>query len=914
MHSSQYEPVSVAEEALEPPPDSAVYRIDEDDEDASVAPFSIEEPFEIEQQLEILEADAIDLSPNCICLVLSAGVTFLLTSPVLVLTAWTFHMLIGRAWVATPFILHSVVALTSCRLSLMGSCRKAAFIYNIIDALLFFFAYNAFYKFVIQQLLTDIDGTPVIEYTDERYALTTFQRMGLAIAVFRVVLVVMSFAEKMSEYFALRSRQCHRSSSCISPKTLVHVLQQFTMALLALTVGLLLWCIISVLVHFIKWPPPLNKDPGCDPIDTTECWLPYPSFHHMRRDMSTETGWRVDLKADILPRLKGGVKMDPAWLNDKDGFSTMGPILFYVDGLKEAHEAKNGQLQGHANIAKSTTRQSITLLLDVNTSKLVAHSAEIDYLDAKHPQVMLFPAYPLQHANHYAVALFNATGVNGEVLAASDGMVDLFMHHGGPVESERWDRYTNSIIPSLRVAAPWMTADEKNLNGLQILFDFVTSSEQSQLGHVRAVRDATLSFVGSTHWIWKDHYREVQRTVYDCSLPDTRLARTVHGELDVPWFLDCFGPGGRHAFLDEDALQSNIPTAIGKAKFLLHIPCSLRDGALGLASGKPLRAVMEFGHGLFGNRAESYDSFLQQLANDEGYAITAMDWRGMSSFDLLVVGRMLLSRPRLFRSVRDNLIQGYANKYALQHWSRSGELQKSNAFVFDDVNGYQVSVRMDGNMTEPSFVFYGISQGGILGAGYAALSVGLIDRAVLGVPGTPFALVMSRSHDFIGYDILLLLDLYDNRQVRMLLALCQLGWDSLEGAGVLATPVSEPFPPMLLQAGLGDAVVPTFAAEALARGFGAVILPGNPRNIYGIDVDHFATEPDHQPRAILTELLYEQEYLGLSVDNKIGSPNSVHDCVRRDGAMIKQVTAFLSRGEIINPCLRDGCIRHLSDC
>lgn len=38
----------------------------------------------------------------------------------------------------------------------------------------------------------------------------------------------------------------------------------------------------------------------------------------------------------------------------------------------------------------------------------------------------------------------------------------------------------------------------------------------------------------------------------------------------------------------------------------------------------------------------------------------------------------------------------------------------------------------------PSSSFYGISQGGILGAGYTALSgpTKLIDRSVLGVPGT----------------------------------------------------------------------------------------------------------------------------------------------------------------------------------
>ena len=36
--------------------------------------------------------------------------------------------------------------------------------------------------------------------------------------------------------------------------------------------------------------------------------------------------------------------------------------------------------------------------------------------------------------------------------------------------------------------------------------------------------------------------------------------------------------------------------------------------------------------------------------------------------DLPVVIKTLIGTPRLFQAVRDNLIQGYANKFALQHF------------------------------------------------------------------------------------------------------------------------------------------------------------------------------------------------------------------------------------------------------
>ena len=924
MFSSGFRPVPVTEEPTRPRPSPSDenFCIDDDDDDhdeeghsETVAEHGME-PLEIgtRDDEEEIQQSFVSLPWSHLGLP-SLVVTVGLTSPVLLHCALTFYQLLGRSWIATPWILHWFLSLISCRLHLSGFYKVSA-VSGVLDILMFFLVYPLVLNFVIDELFTDVDNTPVVEWLHDRNALQRYRRTGFAIASFRLLFGAISVASRAASYLPATASRCLAGCRGIAFEQTGRItrwLQRLTMALLATAFALLLWCLVSVLVHFVKWPPPSNNAPGCDPIDPTECWLPFPSFHHMRRDLSTATGWRVNLKADLLPMLKGRVKMDPEWLNTLDGFSTMGPILFYLNGLKDSHDAGQGGLQGHANLALSTTQQSITFLLDVNSSQLIPHSAEIDYLDQKRPQVMLFPAYPLRHATHYAVVLVNATDAFGKPLPATDGMSDLLRNNTS--DSDRLKRYTDIALPALQAAAPWISLSD-GVGTLQMLFDFVTSSEQSQLGHIRTTRDAVLAHINSKDWDWSDHYREIRRDDYDCSSPGTLLARTVHGELDVPWLLDCFGAGCRGSFLNEDALAVNASLrTIGSAKFIVHIPCSLRAGVLGLDGGKPLRAVMEFGHGLFANRAESFDYFLQQLAHDEGYAVTAMDWRGMSVYDLFIVSKMLLSRPRLFRSIRDNLIQGYANKFALQHFSRQGEIWKKDAFVFEDLNGGKKLVRTSAIGVAPSFVFYGISQGGILGAGYSALSAGLIDRTVLGVPGTPFALVMSRSFAFAGYDMLMLLDLYDNRQVRMLLALCQLGWDSLEGSGTLATPVSEPFPPTLMQAGLGDVVVPSIAAEALARGMQAITLSSNPRqDIFGIPSSTLDAESDHLPQAVLTEILYEQEYLSLPVADVLGTANSVHYCVRQDRAMITQVAAFISEGIIIDPCVLDGCIRSSSHC
>lgn len=281
----------------------------------------------------------------------------------------------------------------------------------------------------------------------------------------------------------------------------------------------------------------------------------------------------------------------------------------------------------------------------------------------------------------------------------------------------------------------------------------------------------------------------------------------------------------------------------------------------------------------------------------------------MSSFDFFIVLKVLMARPALFQTVRDNLIQGYANKYALHHFAKNLLLEQ-DWFNFETEPGVFAPIPYY-KKRPPASVFYGLSQGAILGGGYATLSgpTKLIDRGVLGVPGASFTFIMSRSSDFTLYDSLLLRNLYNNRQVRILLALVQMAWDPTEGAGVLAEPLTEEFPPMLLQGGLGDPVVPTYAAEALTRAFGGAVLPHNPRtNVIGIPVKTGGS------RVTLTELKYQQDYQKLPLSNELPEHTQVHNCVRQDPAINAQIEEFFNTGRLIDICENDGCIREVAHC
>jgi hypothetical protein len=673
---------------------------------------------------------------------------------------------------------------------------------------------------------------------------------------------------------------------------------------LSISFGLLLWSTYSVMVHCIAWGSPSIKSPFCDAVDTTECILPFPSMEYMIPDNTTITGWRINIQSDALPRLKGREKIHPDFLNELDGFSTMAPLLFYMEGLKEAHEKGENKvrLQGPQDIVNSLTAYSITSLVDVDNMRLVPHSAEIDYLDNQRPLVLVFPSQPLRHNGHYALTVMGACDVNGKLLPATQGLKSLLSDE----HAARYMRYRQKVLPALLVAAPW-SQEEK----LQLLFDFVTISENSQLGSIRAARDTALGKLDSDDWNWKNHARVTRISDYDCTRLDALIARTIHGKLDVPWFLQNVGSGYRDSLLDLEALRIGSAKLQGLASFVVHIPCKVRDAALNQGDGIPLKAIIDYGHGLFYNREEASWTTLLKMANRNGYIIMAMDWRGMSSFDLPVIVKTLMSKPNLFQAIRDNLIQGFVNKLALQHFAKH-TLLKMEWMMFEDTSASQSLKPIP--FDNPSFVFYGISQGGILGAGYTSLlgPTSLIDRSILGVPGTPFALVMSRSIDFLGYDKIMLFNFYNNRDVRIFLSLAQMLWDSCEGSGFLALPHQEKYPRVLLQAGLGDNVVPSLAAEALARAFNASILPNNPRqNIYGIHSESAATEESLGPWVTLTELLYKKENASLPASdnyNKV-EVNAVHWCVREDLVMVSQVEEFINSGRILDVCELQGCIR-----
>ncbi|CAM9563442.1 unnamed protein product [Chrysoparadoxa australica] len=618
----------------------------------------------------------------------------------------------------------------------------------------------------------------------------------------------------------------------------------------------------------------------CDPLDATLCVTPWPSSYYLTADSSTPTGWILDLADKSLPLLKSGKHLSPASINKLDGFSTLGPALFYLEGMSAA-----GLARPH-DLGSSLADDSLTVLYDTKSMERIPHFVDLDTTDASHPLAVLQPARPLQHNTRYVVAVKGVKGQGGEVLRPTPGFQQLLdavtadKHVPLDIElRQRAEHFIAAVLPFIPVSTP---SDNQSLydDELQLAWDFTTASERSQLGLLKQMREHMES-VDIPYRVVKV---EEEREAWDEGL----AGRTVWGRMTVPAYVDT--EDRRGGVVVERGGDMDGKTKTFEVGFVMVVPGTVLSGDVAV------EAIVQYGHGLFSTREEVKDDFLRDLSEAHGWILSATDWRGMSKHDLPTVAGILMRHTSDLHVITDNLMQSFINQEALlrlltEKWreiagledkgdeeDEGGTSRKSNRMRsasapqilgqaerdqgrergLGQVSGFQSDVLLhtddegtvagrsgmlgqpaavdsqkpdavaatgEGIQQEPPHVFYGISEGGVFGAGYSAFST-LLTRSVLSVSGTPFCLLLPRSRDFIVYRALLQLSLHGARDIQLVLALMQLFFDTVEAAGWRAAPVTPQALErhVLLQAGLGDAEVTTIGAEILARAYGAVAV------------------------------------------------------------------------------------------
>eukprot|EP01138_Halocafeteria_seosinensis_P000158 gb/GECG01000164.1/.p1 GENE.gb/GECG01000164.1/~~gb/GECG01000164.1/.p1 ORF type:complete len:683 (+),score=64.76 gb/GECG01000164.1/:1-2049(+) len=540
-----------------------------------------------------------------------------------------------------------------------------------------------------------------------------------------------------------------------------------------------------------------NSSAACDPLDPSLCMFPFPN-NFWRNENGT-----VEFDLYTFPTTNEGKPISPSaggW-NTLDGFSPIPPILTYFPGLS---------LTGCPrlwNVDFSLSSDSATLLINADTNEIVPHWVELDHLSdvdhsGEYPRAMImWPSARLQSGARYIVAMRNLQHVNGSSVKSSAAFQSIVSGQpSGSVPASRIQYFNDHIFPTIKNQGV-------SKNELQLAWDFTVGTQKEVTKRFVSMRDdafARMPSSGPTYNVTsvQNHYKP-------------GIGKFIEGTVDVPWYLNSVYPG-LDVHLVEDSTGLPIYQQTVPVEFSVLVPESLTNGSITKAA-----RIIQYGHGLFGSQREILTDYLIDEANEHGYVYVAVNWKGLCNEDVLTVGMMLLTNMTDFRIVPDRLHQGmldalYSMRMMLTSFKDDPSMQ---------VNGQ--SIIRDSSKRN----YYGNSCGGIYGTVYMAVSQD-VTEGVIGVGGSPFALLLPRSVDFDAMRDIIFLSYSGTLERPALLAVVQLLWDRMEPSGYLHAISRDPLPNtpphrIVQHYGLGDAQVTWLGDQTIGRSINASMFESN---------------------------------------------------------------------------------------
>jgi len=622
-------------------------------------------------------------------------------------------------------------------------------------------------------------------------------------------------------------------------------------------------------------PDPLVPDPACDPLVPSVCAMPWPSNRYLVADKATATGYRVHFPQGALPANQSGKHVDGKDWSLLDGYNVTTPLLMHFPGGVDM-----SQLPQEATPTDALAANSPIVWLAVKGNKVerIPCFAELDQNEHDTPDLRTFivrPAVLLEEGTRYVVALRGLKHPGGKPIAPSpafaalrDGMT------AGSLLAARQSRFDEifQILEQQGVAK----------SGLTLAWDFVTASSQTTHGDMLTIRTQGFAAVGA-----KGPELTIQSVVETTVEQNAHIALTVKGTFKVPHFVHEV-PIGKKTGWRIHRTPDGKPTQNGwrDAEFLLRVPHSA-------LTGKP-HGLIQYGHGLLGSLGQVEGGFNGKIANQHGFLLFACNMTGMANEDVPTIFAMIEDfthfpalPERIHQGLLENLLLARSMRERLQDLP---ELQK-----------YKLAINKD------ELFWSGISQGGIYGATYLALSSD-VTRAHLGVPGNNYSLLMERSSDFIPYLLVILGSYPDSRDRILLLSLIQMRWDSVDPASYLRHLSKEPFPGLpphhaLFASAKGDWQVALLSNEILARsGFGVALMSHYGRPVAGVPESPY---PHIGSGIVNYDFGNPWPAPGNSPPyDALGDP---HGKPRQQDWHNEQMVHFFRTGEIKDVCGGDGC-------
>jgi hypothetical protein len=623
---------------------------------------------------------------------------------------------------------------------------------------------------------------------------------------------------------------------------------------------------------------------GCDPLDTRQCVLPFPSDALADVDGSAVTGMRVQIPADGLPANAEGVHVDPAEWNRNDGFSANSTILTHVADL----DAEASKLPAWTDLEASLAPDATVVLVDTSTGERVPLWAEPD-VKAEDPAdrlLVIHPAISLAPATTYAVGLRGLVGTGGEPVEVSP-VFAVFRDDLSTDVPEIEDRRA-----AMENALRSLTAAGVERNDLQLAWSFTTASTENITERVLHMRDETLAGLGA----FTPEFAITQVT----DTPEGGLARLVEGTFSVPNWLEGDGSPGNGIRYGPDGRPAS--DGVVQAPFACEIARNVWEGT------EPARMVV-YGHGLLGSHREVTAGNIIDMSNEHNAVYCATKWAGFSDEDIpnAIASLQDLSN---FPTFVDRMQQGFVNQMVLGRM-----MLADNGLV-----GEPEFLRPDGTavLDTSALQYDGNSQGGIMGLALAGLSTDF-ERAVLGVVGMNYSILLPRSVDFDTYEAVFIPSYPSALDRALLISVVQMLWDRGEGAGFVRHVVADPLPgtpekDLLLHVALGDWQVSELTAMIAARTMGIPIhrpVTGEGRSReadpgWGIDTLDYGTA-----RSGL--VVWDSGSDPIPVDGVAPrTSRDPHSDPRRDADVRRQKAAFLFDGELIDVCAAQACTADVS--
>ncbi|MFV8754727.1 hypothetical protein ACNOYE_29625 [Nannocystaceae bacterium ST9] len=624
--------------------------------------------------------------------------------------------------------------------------------------------------------------------------------------------------------------------------------------------------------NMVEEPAPLVDWPTleCDSLVPEYCMYPFPNNVFTAADPSTVTGRRLALVDASLPVHEDGQITEAAPFDVADGFSPGQALLAYLP------RASSVGLPTWQDLDASLAADSPTILLDAETGERIPHFSEIDISTAQADGSLLIrPVERLKDGTRYIVAIRDVQNLDGELIPASPDFAvlrDLLPTEDATLDARR-PLYAD-IFMRLEQAGVERAS-------LQLAWDYTTASAENNTGALLHMRDEALAMYG------EGMGPTYQITDVDSNWETQDIAFKIEGLIEVPLYLDQPGAGGRLQYGDDGLPE---PNGTAQYEFIVLIPNSALE--------QPAQ-LLQYGHGLLGSASELQTGHVRSFINEHNYIVFGLDWVGMAESDAIYIANMLnTGAMHDFEGVTDRLQQGLLN-FVL------GARMMKTSFADDPSYGQYI---------DPSAVHYwGISQGGIFGGAYMAITPD-IERGCVEVPGQPYNMLLNRSVDFDQYFALLTSGYDDSRDVQMLLGLIQLLWDKAEPNGYSYRIQNDLFPDtidheVLIRAAVGDHQVTTLGAHIMARAVDVPLLDTGIREVWGLD-----TVMDSHAGSTYVEFDFGLPEIPLQ-NIPFDECDDPHGKLRSLPEAREQLDTFLQTGVVENTCTNGVCsFPELSGC